>query len=63
MGNIDLGYLVENGEIIGRIKDAMISINIVDALKDVVLSEENAWTTGIVSPYILIPSAPISTKL
>jgi PmbA protein len=63
MGNIDLGYLVENGEIIGRIKDAMISINIVDALKDVVLSKENAWTTGIVSPYILIPSAPISTKL
>jgi PmbA protein len=62
-GNIDLGYLVENGEIVGRIKDAMISVNIMDALKDVVLSDTTTWTMGIVAPYVLIPSAPISTKL
>lgn len=62
-GNIELGYLIENGEIAGRVKDAMISLNIMDALKDIVLSEETIWTDFLLSPYILIPSAPISTKL
>jgi PmbA protein len=61
-GNIELGYLIENGEIAGRVKDAMISLNIMDALKDIVLSEETIWTDFLLSPYILIPNASISTK-
>lgn len=61
-GNIDLGYLVENGEIIGRVKDSMISTNILEAFKDVILSSETIWTHAISSPYMLISDVSVSTK-
>lgn len=61
-GNIELGYLVENGEIRGRVKDAMISLNIMDALKDILVSQETIWTDYLLSPYILIPDVSIATK-
>ena len=34
--NIDLGYQVKNGEVIGRVKDTMVSGNVYEALKNVV---------------------------
>ena len=33
-GNISLGYLVKNGEIVGRLKDTMITGNLYKLLKD-----------------------------
>ncbi|MFO0794233.1 MAG: TldD/PmbA family protein, partial [Candidatus Brocadiaceae bacterium] len=34
--NIDLGYLIENGEIVGRVKDCMIAGNVFDVFNDIV---------------------------
>jgi PmbA protein len=61
-GNIELGYLIENGNIVGRVKDAMINFNIFDALKDIAVSQENIWTDKYLSPYIYLPSVSISVK-
>lgn len=61
-GNIELGYLVENGTVVGRIKDAMINFNIFDALKDIAVSKENIWSDKYISPYMYIPSVSISSK-
>jgi len=40
----------------------VVSLNIMDALKAVVLSEETIWTDFWVSPYILVQNTSISTK-
>ena len=61
-GNIELGYLVENGTIVGRVKDAMINFNIFDVLKDIAVSKENIWTDKYVAPYMYLPSVSISSK-
>ncbi len=61
-GNIELGYLIENGKITGRIKNAMISLNIFDALKDIALSKENIWTDKYISPYFYISNISITAK-
>ena len=31
--NLSLGFLIENGEVVGRVKDTMISGNVYEALK------------------------------
>jgi PmbA protein len=61
-GNIELGYLIENGNIVGRIKNAMIHLNVFEALKDIAISSENIWTDKYIAPYIYIPGTSISTK-
>jgi PmbA protein len=43
-GNVLLGYKVENGEIVGRVKDTMISGNIYDVLKELIaIGNEAKW--------------------
>ena len=61
-GNIELGYLVENGAIVGRVKDVMINFNVFDVLKDIAVSKENIWTDKYIAPYIYLPSVSISSK-
>ena len=61
-GNVELGYLVENGVIVGRVKDAMINFNVFDVLKDIAVSKENIWTDKYIAPYMYIPSVSISAK-
>ena len=42
--NIDLGYLVENGEIVGRVKDCMVAGNVFDVFNNVVaLGNRSDW--------------------
>ncbi|MBQ6473788.1 MAG: TldD/PmbA family protein, partial [Victivallales bacterium] len=56
--NISLGYLVENGKIVGRIKDAMLSCNIFEALKgDIRPSSDQAPTSK--QPWLLLPKISI----
>ena len=46
-GNVFLGYKIENGEIVGRVKDVMLSGNAYDALKEVAaISREREWVSG-----------------
>ncbi|MDP2951994.1 MAG: metallopeptidase TldD-related protein, partial [Chloroflexota bacterium] len=51
-GNVLLGYKVEKGKIVGRIKDTMVSGNIYDALKEIELGREAKWVGG---SYFLPP--------
>ncbi|MBC8548824.1 MAG: TldD/PmbA family protein [Candidatus Brocadiales bacterium] len=49
--NIDLGYLVENGEIVGRVKDCMIAGNVFDAFNNIVaLGDKSDWHGSLKVP-------------
>ena len=63
-GNILLGYKVENGEIVGRVKDAMLSGNIYNVFKQQIeIGNEIRDVDGITrTPPIYCPSLPISTR-
>lgn len=56
-GNINLGFLVENGQIVGRVKDCMVSINAFDALKENIeaVSTEKEWGSNLWGSYMLLP--------
>ncbi len=62
--NVDIGFLIEKGELIGRVKDVMISGNIYNALNNVVeLSNNPRWYwSNIYSPDILVEGFTISAK-
>jgi len=63
-GNISLGYKIEKGRIVGRIKDCMFSANIFTDLKDnlVSLSQEQLWRGNLCFPYMELQNINISTK-
>lgn len=69
-GNVALGFKVENGKIVGRVKDTMIAGNVYKLLKDnlVELSSE-VERTGLFGfigshryPYVLLKDVILSTK-
>ena len=62
-GNIAMGFLVEDGELVGRVKDCMFSLNIFTHLKDhlVALSRETK-NFGITLPYALIDNVSVTGK-
>lgn len=61
--NLDLGYLVENGEIRGRVKDCMISGNLFDILaEEIILSLETEKYGSAVLPYIFFPEINFTSK-
>ncbi len=55
--DMDLAYKIENGKIVGRVKDAAIGANIYDLLKDQVVALENKqhYANAIGSGYMLLP--------
>ncbi|AFZ37142.1 peptidase U62 modulator of DNA gyrase [Stanieria cyanosphaera PCC 7437] len=58
--NIDLGYRVKNGEIIGRIKDTMIAGNVYTVLKQVVaLGEDLTWNGSCYTPSMIVSGLSI----
>ncbi len=68
-GNIDLGFLVENGEITGRIKDCMLSINAFQSFKDKIeaASDQQEWGflfsgANMLMPYMQFADVSISAK-
>ncbi|MDY7016510.1 MAG: metallopeptidase TldD-related protein, partial [Cyanobacteriota bacterium] len=53
--NVDLGYRIENGQIVGRVKDTMISGNVYAALKQVVaLGGDAVWNSACYTPSIIV---------
>lgn len=53
--NIDLGYRVENGEIVGRIKDTMIAGNVYNVLKQVIaLGGDLTWNGSCYTPSMIV---------
>ena len=61
-GNVLLGYKVENGKIIGRVKDTMISGNIYQVLKEHLgIGCEARWVNGVLwAPYLYCPRLSVS---
>ena len=64
--NVYLGYKIENGEIVGRVKDVMLSGNAYQALKAITeISQDRDWVqypyTGLV-PYIQVEGLNITAK-
>ena len=52
--NVDLGFLIENGEIVGRIKDTMITANVFDAISRILEVSKETYNFGsFVGPYVL----------
>ncbi len=64
-GNVLLGYKVENGEIIGRVKDTMVSGNVYEALKNIAaMGSETRWLGGFLqTPHIYCPALSVSSKV
>jgi len=62
-GNVLLGYKVEHGEIVGRVKDTMISGNIMEALGSaVVVGADPRWIgAGLYTPSILCQGLSVSS--
>jgi len=63
-GNVLLGYKVENGKIVGRVKDTMVSGNVYQALKDITaIGSETKWVDGFLqTPHIYCPSLSVASK-
>ena len=63
-GNVLLGYKVENGEIVGRVKDTMIAGNVYQVLKELQgIGQETRWVGGILqTPHLYCSGVSASTK-
>ncbi|MBI4339140.1 MAG: TldD/PmbA family protein [Chloroflexi bacterium] len=62
--NVLLGYRVENGEIIGRVKDTVVSGNVYDALANLAgIGDEAHWLGGrFYSPALYCKGISVSAK-
>ena len=62
--NIDLGYKVEGGKIVGRVKDTMVAGNIFEAFSNLVdLSDRSEWVGGSsYVPHILFAKLGVAAR-
>jgi PmbA protein len=61
--NINLGYKIENGAIVGRVKDVMIAGNTYDALKCIsAIGTEREWRGSRLVPHIMIDCLSVTAK-
>jgi len=63
-GNVLLGYKVENGKIVGRVKDTMVSGNVYQLLKQIsAIGSDTRWVGGSVStPSLYFPGVSVAAK-
>lgn len=63
-GNVLLGYKVEHGEIVGRVKDTMIAGNVYHVLKELCgIGEETRWVDGAFQvPALYCPAVSVAAK-
>jgi len=62
--NISLGYKIEHGEIVGRVKDTMLTGNCYEALKRIeAVGDTPDWGEGPVwTPPVLVGSLSVVAK-
>ncbi|MFC2069412.1 metallopeptidase TldD-related protein, partial [Chloroflexota bacterium] len=61
-GNVLLGFKVKNGNILGRVKNTMISGNIYQILKQISIGDEAKWVGSFLNtPHLYCPSLSITT--
>ena len=64
-GNVHLGYKIENGELVGRVKDTMVAGNVYTILKDGVeaIGDTAYWVGGSLRvPYLMFKSLGVASK-
>lgn len=63
-GNVLLGYKIERGRIVGRVKDTMVAGNIYTLLKDLqAIGRDARWVGGsMLVPAITCPRVSVSSK-
>ena len=63
-GNVLLGYKVEKGQIVGRVKNTMVSGNVYDLLRaGIVIGSDSRWLGGSMrTPSIFCPSVSVAAK-
>ena len=62
-GNVLLGFRIQDGEIVGRVKDTVISGNVYDALNKIVaISNEPRWVGSTYLPHVCCEGITVSTK-
>lgn len=63
-GNVLLGYKVEVGEIVGRVKNTMVSGNIYQVLKDITaVGKEPRWVgSSLYTPALYCPRLSVASK-
>ncbi len=67
--NVSLGYKIENGKLVGRVKDVMLAGNAFTALKNITaISQESEWVSGPwayisgLMPYIQVGKLSVTAK-
>jgi len=59
--NLDLGYRVKNGEIIGRVKDTMVSGNAYIALNNLIaLGSDAQWSGSTYTPSVVVEGLSVT---
>ncbi|MGB3786796.1 MAG: TldD/PmbA family protein [Phormidesmis sp.] len=59
--NLELGYRVKNGEIIGRVKDTMVSGNAYTALNNLIaLGDDAQWSGSTYTPSVAVNSLSVT---
>jgi PmbA protein len=63
-GNVLLGYKIENGEIVGRVKDTMVSGNVYQLLKKITaIGSDTKWSGGSLSaPSICCENVSVACR-
>jgi PmbA protein len=63
-GNVLLGYKVESGKIVGRVKDTMVSGNIYQLLKKITaIGSDARWVGGFLNtPSLYLPNVSVASK-
>jgi PmbA protein len=61
--NVDLGYRVKNGRVIGRVKDTMVAGNVYTALKQLVkLGGDADWNGSCYTPSLILEGLSITSR-
>ncbi len=63
-GNVLLGYKVEHGEIVGRVKDTMIAGNVYQVLEKLLgIGQKARWVGGVLhTPPLYCSRVSVATK-
>jgi PmbA protein len=62
-GNVHLGYKVERGQVVGRVKDTMVAGNVFDALRNLrSVGSEREWMGNMCLPALCFGSLAVATK-
>lgn len=62
--NVELGYRVQNGQVVGRVKDTMVAGNVYTALKQLVaLGGDADWNDSLYTPSLIVEGLSVTGKV